>query len=72
MLPIARRRRLNMRERGRKIISSTLILQKFKRTCYTRKVGKFCHIFVLGRLPAVNLCLKTSYRATIQVLRCIT
>ena len=75
MLPTARRRMLNVR-RGRQIISLTslnfdLNMQSVLKlgTCNSRQVKRFhlsiCHVF--GRLPAATRCLKTSYRAIIQV-----
>ena len=76
MLPTARRRRLNMGRRGRKMICLTSLnfvlnmLSVLKLgTCNSRQVERFhlmiCHVYC--RLPAVTRCLKTSYRATIQV-----
>ena len=75
MLPTARRR-LNMGRRGRKMICLTSLnfvlnmLSALKLvTCNSRQVERFHHLIchVIGRLPAVARCLKTSYRATIQV-----
>ena len=76
MLPTARRRRLNMGRRGRKMICLTSLnfvlnmLSVLKLgTCNSRQVERFhpliCH--VIDRPPVVARCLKTSYRATIQV-----